>query len=342
MLKAFVIISFMFLSALAHAEGGESSRDANSTANLLPADLLQISNTEAFSKYVFLVDKKDRKLIVFERSGETLKKIDEVPADIGKNDGNKTKANDHKTPEGIYFFHSKLSQPQIPFSLYGKMAFTTNYPNLFDQRARKTGSGIWLHSIPEETPLTRGSRGCVVIRNNVLEKISSYIKLAETPIIIYDQIDYITKEEHSRRRLAMQQFLETWKSSWESKDLDKYLAFYDSTFSAPGFKSFDSWKNHKNRLKNRREFIKVTLSQPFMLIHRDQLIVKTLQKYESSEHVDYGIKTIYAQKSNDQYKIIREEWLPATEKGESLDNVKAAQVEPKGLSTGTQTATSSN
>ena len=337
MLKSFVLMTFMLFSILVQAEDNPSA-----TPELLPADLLQISNTEAFSKYVFLVDKKERKLIVFERNAETLKKIDEVPADIGKNDGNKTKANDHKTPEGIYFFHSKLSQPQIPFSMYGKMAFTTNYPNLFDQRAHKTGSGIWLHSIPEETALTRGSRGCVVIRNNVLEKISNYIKLDETPIIIYDQIDYITKEEHSRRRQSMQQFLESWKASWESKDLDKYLAFYDPSFNAPGFKSFNAWKNHKTRIKDRREFIKVTLSQPFMLIHRGQLIVKTLQKYESNEHVDYGIKTIYAQKNGDQYKIIREEWLPATEKGESLDNVKAAQTEPKELPVETQPKTSSN
>ncbi len=323
MLKAFSFFSFILFTYLAQAEEVPASTD------LLPADLLQISNTEAFSKYVFLVDKKERKLIVFERNGETLKKIDEVPADIGKNDGNKTKENDHKTPEGIYFFHSKLSQPQIPFSLYGKMAFTTNYPNLFDQRARKTGSGIWLHSIPEETPLTRGSRGCVVIRNNVLEKISSYIKLTETPIIIYDQIDYITKDEHSRRREAMQQFLENWKSAWESKDLEKYMSYYDDTFSGPGFKDFKSWKKHKSRLKNRRDFMKVTLSQPFMLIHRDQLIVKTLQKYESNEHVDYGVKTIYAQKNGDHYKIIREEWVRATEKGESLENVSAAQAEKK-------------
>ncbi len=323
MLKAFSFFSFILLSNLAQTE------ETPASAELLPADLLQISNTEAFSKYVFLVDKKERKLIVFERNGETLKKIDEVPADIGKNDGNKTKANDHKTPEGIYFFHSKLSQPQIPFSLYGKMAFTTNYPNLFDQRARKTGSGIWLHSIPEETPLTRGSRGCVVIRNNVLEKISSYIKLTETPIIIYDQIDYITKDEHSRRREAMQQFLESWKSAWESKDLEKHMSYYDATFSGPGFKDFKTWKKHKSRLKNRREFMKVTLSQPFMLIHRDQLIVKTLQKYESKEHVDYGIKTIYAQKNGAQYKIIREEWARATEKGESLENVTATQSEKK-------------
>ena len=109
-------------------------------------------------------------------------------------------------------------------------------------------------------------------------------------MIIYDQVDYVTKDEHTRRREAMKQFLENWKSSWEAKDVEKYLSFYDSSFSAPGFKNFNAWKNHKSRMKSRSEFIKVTLSQPFMLIHRNELIVKTLQKYQSSEYVDYGIK----------------------------------------------------
>jgi murein L,D-transpeptidase YafK len=165
----------------------------------------------------------------------------------------------------------------------------------------------------------------------MLEKIASYIKLNETPMIIYDQVDYITKEEHAKRREAMRDFLESWKSSWESMDLDKYLSFYDPSFSAPHFKNFASWRNHKNRVKKNREFIKVTFSQPFMLIHRDQLIVKTLQKYESNNHVDYGVKTIHAQKVNDKYRIIREEWIPATEKGETIENVQAAQTNPKEL-----------
>jgi murein L,D-transpeptidase YafK len=317
--------SIWFLFVLLLTSAGYCAEEPNNSNELLPADLLQISSTEAFSKYVFLVDKKERKLLVFERNAETIKKIDEIPADIGKNDGNKTKRDDHRTPEGIYFFQTKLESPKIPFSLYGKMAFTTDYPNLFDRRQNKTGSGIWLHSVPDKVPLTRGSRGCVVIRNDVLEKVSNYIKLRETPIIIYDKVDYITKDEHTKRREIMSNFLEGWRKAWESSDIDKYLSFYHDSFNAPGFKNFAAWKNHKSRLKGRRDFMKITLSQPFMLIHRDELIVKTLQKYESNEHTDYGIKTIYAHKEGDQYKIIREEWVPANESGETL-NVQAQAV----------------
>ncbi|CAE79002.1 L,D-transpeptidase family protein [Bdellovibrio bacteriovorus] len=277
--------------------------------DLLPASLLQISETEAFSRYVILVDKEQRKLSVFERNGEQIQKITEYPADIGKMGGNKTKRDDHKTPEGIYFLQERLSQPKIPFSLYGALAFTTNYPNLFDKRENKTGSGIWLHAIPDSVPLTRGSRGCVVVRNDVIKKLADYIKLGETPILIFDHVNYVSKSEHDKRRQDLSRFVESWRQAWENQDIEKYQTFYDEGFKAPGF-NYKSWMSHKKNLKSKYEYIKVHLSQPYIVQHNDQLLVKTLQRYESDKHVDYGVKTIYALKSGDTYKIIREEWAP--------------------------------
>nr|BFD62210.1 hypothetical protein BdHM001_08910 [Bdellovibrio sp. HM001] len=300
--------ALLFLSLPTMADPVVAPKSQNEK-ELLPASLLQISETEAFSRYVFLVDKEQRKLSVFERNGELIQKITEYPADIGKMGGNKTKRDDHKTPEGIYFLQERLSQPKIPFSLYGALAFTTNYPNLFDKRENKTGSGIWLHAIPDSVPLTRGSRGCVVVRNDVIKKLADYIKLGETPILIFDHVDYVSKDEHDKRRLALSNFIESWRQAWETQDIEKYMSYYDAGFKAPGF-NYNSWKNHKKSLKSKYEYIKVHLSQPYIVQHNDQLLVKTLQRYESDKHIDYGVKTIYALKSGDSFKIIREEWAP--------------------------------
>lgn len=291
------------------AQAGTTPAVSQIATDRLPAPLLQISETEAFSKFVFLVDKEKRKLAVYERNGEHVELVNEYPADIGALGGNKTKRDDKRTPEGIYFLEHKLSQPQIPFNLYGNLAFTTNYPNLFDQRQNKTGSGIWLHAVPDTIPLTRGSRGCVVVRNDVIKKLEEYIKLKETPILIFDQVNYITKDEHETRRKEMSAFVEQWRNAWENQDLDSYMAFYDQDFKAPGFNK-ETWRKHKANLKSKYEFIKVHLSQPYIITHNDQLLVKTLQRYESNQHEDYGVKTIYAIRSKDGYKIIREEWVP--------------------------------
>jgi murein L,D-transpeptidase YafK len=316
---------------------GESTNSASSSttsqnkpsasSDLLPSDLLQISSTDAFSKYVFLVDKSARNLAVYERKGETIEKILDVPSDIGKNTGNKEKRDDARTPEGIYFFEKYLDQPHIPFNLYGDMAFTTDYPNIFDRRESKTGSGIWLHAIPDTVPLTRGSRGCVVVRNEIIKKLKAYIKLHETPILIFDKVNYVDKQEHDKRRTALNEFMEGWRKAWESQDIEKYMTYYDAKFQAPGF-NFASWKNHKTKLKNQYKFIKVQLSQPFLLLHKDQLIVKTFQKYESDNHADYGVKTIYAVNTDKGYRIIREEWTPVRENLAATKVTTAADASP--------------
>ncbi len=309
---------------LAFAEENKTSSEVNQR---LPANLLQISETDAFSKYVLLVDKGQRKLFVYERQGSTIKLTEEFDADIGKNDGNKTKRDDHKTPEGIYFLESNLKSPQIPFETYGKQAFTTNYPNFFDALEKKTGNGIWLHAIPDTVPLTRGSRGCVVVRNEVIQKVEKYIKLKETPIIIFDHVDYISPEEHAQRTAEYRNWLNEWKTAWETKDLEKYLSYYDERFKAPGF-NYKSWVAHKSNLKEKYEFIKVALSQPFLLLHRNQLIIKTLQKYTSDQHTDYGVKTLYVTiDKNKNHKIVREEWTRSKEDGQVLGQARLTESE---------------
>jgi murein L,D-transpeptidase YafK len=301
------------------------SQTDTTNVDLLPADLLQISGTDAFSKYVFLVDKTERHLQVFERKGETIEKIIDVPSDMGKNMGNKTKRDDARTPEGIYFFEKKLKKSEIPYNLYGEMAFTTDYPNIFDRRESKTGSGIWLHAVPDSVPLTRGSKGCVVVRNEVIRKLQDYIKLRETPILIFDKVNYVDKAEHDKRRLALTDFIEGWRKAWESQDIEKYMTYYDKDFKAPGF-NYTSWKNHKTKLKDQYKFIKVQLSQPFLLLHKDQLIVKTFQRYESNQHTDFGVKTVYALKTAEGYRILREEW---TRVKENLEAPKSAVIVPE-------------
>lgn len=291
----------------------ETEKKSSQEETLYPADLLSITETDSFSKFVFVVDKSQRKLSIYERNGKQIKKVNEFPADIGKLGGNKTKRDDHKTPEGIYFLQKRLTQPEIPFNLYGDLAFTTDYPNLFDQRAAKTGSGIWLHAIPDSVPLTRGSRGCVVVRNDVIKQIAEYIKLGETPILIFDKVEYVSQIEHEKRREEISQYLQSWTQAWESMDVDQYMSFYDDKFRAPGF-NYASWKNHKLGLKNKYKYIKVHLYQPYILLNRDQLIVKALQRYESDLFTDYGVKTIYALRQKSGWKIIREEWTPSTDR----------------------------
>ncbi|MCE3010638.1 MAG: L,D-transpeptidase family protein [Proteobacteria bacterium] len=277
---------------------------------LFPSGMIAIPEDPHFSNYSFVVDKSKRMLYVYEGQGEKIKKLAEYPTDIGKNSGDKQKENDHRTPVGIYFLEKELTQPEIPFDLYGNLAFTTDYPNIFDRREQKTGYGIWLHAVPDSIPLTRGSRGCVVVRNDVVKILKQFVKLGQTPIVIYDQINYLSTTDYKNQRQKFLNFFESWRTAWESQDVDSYMNYYDSTFKNDQM-NYKQWFRHKKKLKDLYSFIKVELGPPLILQNKDQVVIRTVQRYSSNLHSDFGEKTIHARfDSKSGFKIIREDWRP--------------------------------
>lgn len=283
---------------------------ATSDEALYPAPIVSLPTDASFSQYAFVVDKTARTLRVYKVDGDLLQLIEEHPADIGKNSGDKEKANDHKTPVGIYFLMAEKTQPEIPFDVYGSLAFTTDYPNIFDKRVAKGGSGIWLHAVPDKVALTRGSRGCVVVRNEVIQKLKAFVKLGQTPMIIAEKVDYLKKDEYLSQKKKFMDNFEKWRAAWEQSDVDTYMGFYDPTFMNSKM-NYKKWYAHKKRLKGLYKFIKVQLSPPIVLRNRDQVVVRTLQDYESDLHKDHGEKTMHAHFSEDVgFKIIREDWNP--------------------------------
>ena len=75
-LKLLTLVTTILVSGItANYCYSDVDTSSKSDTELWPADLLQISSTEAFSKYVLLVDKAERKLLIFERSGESIKKL---------------------------------------------------------------------------------------------------------------------------------------------------------------------------------------------------------------------------------------------------------------------------
>jgi murein L,D-transpeptidase YafK len=305
-------VALSFISILV-ADISMSAESMSQKENMLPLGIYQLSQHPALSTHAFLVSKESRLLQVYEPNGDSIRLVAEYPADIGKSDGDKTKANDHKTPEGIYFLETKLTQPHIPFDLYGSLAFTTNYPNVFDRQLNKTGSGIWLHAIPDTVPLTRGSRGCVVVRNDAIKKLSDYVVLERTPILIFDQVKFVSSKEHQARRQELSQFVAEWKKSWESQEIDKYMSFYDQSFKSQNM-GWAAWKRYKTSLKKKYDFVKVEINQPSVFESKGQIVIKALQQYTSDGHSDFGQKIIYARQTSNGIKIIREDWSPLQDK----------------------------
>jgi murein L,D-transpeptidase YafK len=289
------------------------------TTNLVPSGLLRLGSGNYYSSHVVVADKANRKVSVWKNENGKVVKIREYDNDLGKAAGDKVVEGDNKTPEGIFFFQKILEGNQIPFQKYGVRAITTNYPNLFDKRENKTGYGIWLHGIPDEVGLQRGSEGCVVLSNKHIMEISDFIHLKNTAFLIEDKLELIPASELTKKKTEIEEFLKAWRRSWIQKDIETYMSHYSDKFYSSK-RNKEQWKAHKDRLNKVYDEIYVDFSDPVAYEVDKQIIVRTLQHYKSTHMDDYGEKTLYLEREEDNsLKIIAETW-------KSVDHEKAKQT----------------
>lgn len=279
-------------------------------AGKVPRAFAKMGLGEYFSRYAFLVDKKTRTLTVWENSTSGPVFVEAHPTDLGRRLGDKKVLGDKKTPEGIYFFQTTYSGANLDFNEYGAQAFTMDYPNLFDRRQNKTGSGIWLHAVPDTKSLYRGSRGCIVVRNNIITTLGRYIDLKKTPIVVQNEAEFVTPTQYFAEQKTMLQWLEKWRESWEAMDLEKYLAFYAEDFFSNRMNK-EQWREYKAGLNKKYEFIRVQVAKPSVVFHEDEAVVRFLQGYSSDKNRDFGEKILHLKKQpSGDYKIIAENWAP--------------------------------
>lgn len=279
---------------------------------LYPKNILNLGEGDYFSNFAFIADKSTRTLTIWRNSRSQYELIAAYPFDMGKNSGNKLKLGDLKTPEGVYFFNKTYSKNELDFNEYGDRAFVMDYPNFFDRIDKKTGSGIWLHAIPPTKNLLRGSRGCLVLKNEDIEKVEPYVQIPTTPIIVEDKIEYSNKNELQSKKQALLGWLEQWRASWQSKSIDSYINFYHETFTSNKMTK-EQWYEYKSHLNKKYEYINVKLFSPVIYQHKDKLVVRFLQKYQSDGLTDFGEKTLYVYKDpSSGYKIIGEDWAPTS------------------------------
>lgn len=283
---------------------------AQTPADLWPASLVRLGKGGYFPNTAIVVDKKSRTVAVWEGQDAGLAKVREYASDFGKNIGDKLAGGDYKTPEGIYFLQTMLEGEGLPFDKYGQRAFTTDYPNLFDRREGKTGNGIWIHAIPDTQSLERGSRGCVVVRNKSIMDISPFVRLKQTVMIIHDEVRYIEKDLAKANQEKIQKWVQDWRVAWESKNISQYMEFYSSEFESMKMKKAQ-WKAYKSGLAEKYPSIQVQLSPPVAFEHKNQMVIRVLQKYKSETHEDFGEKTLYLKNDNGTWGIIAEQWEAA-------------------------------
>lgn len=271
-----------------------------------------------YAHHVILVEKATHKLHLYENTSSLPSLVKTYNTATGKFKGDKAQNGDHKTPEGIYTIYEFLSDDELHrrhgkyADIYGSGAFPMDYPNFMDLREGKTGGGIWLHSTDDDSRISKGldSKGCVVLQNADLKDISQYIELEHTPIIVVQDVLYLSKSTWERNRKEINDAVTKWAKAWQNKDFENYISSYDAVnFYDKSKGNYQSYKTYKKAVFSRPDSPIIKLDFISIMANLDYAVVHLQQDYKSAIINDIGKKTLYLKKdANYDWKIVGEQW----------------------------------
>ena len=278
---------------------------SQSDAKLRPRFLWQMDDRQ---KYALVVDTSRSTLFVYENVDGEPHYVTDFYVTIGKLGTEKFSSGDQRTPIGVYFVKAKLPKKQLA-DMYGNGAYPLSYPNEWDRRNKRAGSGIWLHGTPSDTYSRppRASNGCVVLANDDLDKLAPYLQVDVTPVIITNQMDW-GSEQDQQEHVNLQQEIEQWRKDWESLNTDAYLHHYSQDFSNESM-GYQAWAQQKQQVNSAKSWIKLNLSNVSMFTYPGQpnmAVVDFEQDYSSSNLSNRMKKRQYWIKQDNHWKIIYE------------------------------------
>ena len=280
--------------------GADSSRQSAFESKLVPSPLLY--RPAQGSEYVVLVDKSIQKTFVYQWK-DLSRPLRTYKCSTGENDGPKARQNDKKTPEGIYFFtHSYIEKDLAP--IYGVRAFPIDYPNPMDEKKGNGGYGIWFHGT--DKPLKpNDSNGCIVLENQNIEDLASFITLNDTPAVICSRIEMVERSQLEEEKGELLEIIETWRMAWQGKMVDQYMSFYSPRFTLGG-KDWNQYKEYKARLARSYKQIMVDIENLWLIKNGNTILAKFDQRYQTERLQSEGEKRLYLQQNSKEWKIVGE------------------------------------
>lgn len=272
----------------------------------VPAPLLQLDPSQT---HAVVVDTRRSRLYVFRNEGGDPRYVADYYVTVGKRGADKTREGDQRTPLGVYFVVDALAPAKLT-DFYGSGAFPINYPNEWDRRLGRNGSGIWLHGVPSDTYSRppRASDGCVVLSNEDLEALRPYISVGRTPVIIGDGLTWVEPARLRAERDALSREIERWRRDWESLNTERYLAHYSTAFHN-GEQDYTAWAALKRQVNAGKTHIEVRLSNLSLFRYpgQDDLVVVTFdQDYRSNNLQGTMRKRQYWRQEGGAWKIVYE------------------------------------
>ena len=270
----------------------------------LPAPVLQLAPAQA---HVLVVDTTRSRLFVYANDLGRPRYVTDFYISLGLNGVEKRREGDQKTPLGIYRITSKRAK--LP-DFYGASAYPIDYPNDWDKLQGRKGHGIWLHGTPSATYSRppRATDGCIVLTNDDLERLSRYVDVSRTPVVIVDRLEWRALERWDQARDDFLSAFGRWKSDWESRDIERYFSHYASGFRVERG-GVEAWKAGKRKVNAGKSWIKVGVGDLSLFAYPgtdDVMVVDFSQDYRSSNLSNRTHKRQYWIREDGRWRILHE------------------------------------
>jgi murein L,D-transpeptidase YafK len=271
----------------------------------LPDSIIRLPENEN----AILVEKQSQTLYVYSRKNKDLRVAFSAACSTGEIFGDKNKAGDKKTPEGVYFLIDEYEDRYLT-PIYGKKAFPSDYPNFHDQRLGKNGSAIWIHGT-DKALKPMDSNGCIALENDNILSLADYIHLDSTPLIIVDKIVKTDVMIQADREKKVRSFLECWTRSVETGSYHQYLDFYSDEY-VPDISWWETWLGLRKKSMEDKVLLRVQPTNVGIYAHNSTLVVLfdlNLSPYEKEgetvrEKILIGKRKFFIEESGKTYKII--------------------------------------
>jgi len=229
----------------------------------------------------------------------------------GTNPGDKIKEGDMKTPEGIYFIESRVSQRRLQ-SLHGPAAFEMNYPNPVDKILKRTGYGIWIHGVENDNRMEKrfDTKGCIAISNKDILDLADRLTMKNIPVVVVDEESPAIPVGIEVDGGPFHERVKAWAAAWSSKNVEDYIKFYHPEFHSRirgASMNFDQWYQYKKRLTKNYKWMNVQLSDIKILRHGKYAVAIFEQNYESNLFKSKSLKRLYMVGSGVDAQILAEE-----------------------------------
>ncbi len=277
-----------------------------------------------------LVEKNTQTFFLYFQENKRWLKHLQVPCSTGEIGGVKQKAGDKKTPEGVYFLKDEYEDKYLS-PVYGKKAFPIDYPNFIDQRIGKNGSAIWIHGTNKSLK-PMDSNGCIALENSNVIKLSEYISLDSTPVILVDQIEYLKNNgtlDWQREKINL--VLNRWTTSLEKGTYQEYLSNYSSQY----LPKIDFWRD-LIKLKTQLSKGDQNIHQNIQLINKkvgiyyhENIFVTLFEQFLkfAGKEIFIGKRKLYLSNNAGEFRIIGDvyQFIPETVQKDENPLLIAAQ-----------------